>query len=113
MKEQNKGFRKVIFWLELVFIIMIPFVLGWYFTPTNILNSHSIYKVLEAIGFVGGILLPVGIPAGILGIAMADKMVQLRKPTVILSIINIVAGGFEIVMTMVMLCALVIGGLSV
>ena len=114
MKENNTVFDKIIFGLELTLFLVIPFVVWWSNTPTNILNSNSLFKLLETIGIWGsGIILFVGIPAGIIGIIKAKRMMKFRKTTIVLSIINLVAGSIEILMLLVVFCAVVFGGASV
>ena len=114
MKENNTVFDKIIFWLELAICLVIPFVVWWSNTPTNILNSNSLFKLLEIIGIGGsGIILLVGIPVGIIGIIKAKRMIKLRRTTFTLSIINLVAGSFEVFMLLLIFCAVVFGGVSV
>ena len=114
MKENNMVFDKIIFGLELALFLVIPFVVWWANTPTNILNSNSLFKLLETIGVLGsGIILLVGIPAGIIGIIMAKRMIKLRKTTFVLSIINLSSGIIEIGMIIAIFCAVVFGGVSV
>ena len=113
MKENNTIFNKMIFGLEILFVLIIPFVIWWSTTPTNVLNSHFLYKLLEIVGVVGCGLLPVGIPVGIIGIIMSKRMEQLRKSTLILSIINLSVGSIEILMLLALFCAVVLGGVSV
>ena len=113
MKENNTVFDKIIFGLELAICLVIPFVVWWSNTPTNVLNSHFLYKLLEIVGIVGCGLLPAGIPVGIIGIIMSKRMEQLRKSTLILSIINLAVGSIEILMLFVLFCAVVFGGVSV
>ena len=113
MKENNTVFDKIIFGLELAICLVIPFVIWWSNTPTNVLNSHFLYKLLEIVGIVGCGLLPAGIPVGIIGIIMSKRMEQLRKSTLILSIINLAVGSIEILMLFVLFCAVVFGGVSV
>ena len=114
MKDNNMVFGKIIFWLELILFLIIPFVIWWSSTPTNILNSNSLFKLLEIIGIGGsGIILLVGIPVGIIGIIRAKRMIKLRKTTFVLSIINLAAGSIEIIMLFVLFCAVVFGGVSV
>ena len=113
MKENNTVFDKIIFGLELAICLVIPFVVWWSNTPTNVLNSHFLYKLLEIVGIVGCGLLPAGIPVGIIGIIMSKRMEQLRKSTLILSIINLSVGSIEILMLLALFCAVVLGGVSV
>ena len=113
MKKTITIFSKIFFGLELAFVLVIPFVIWWSNTPTNVLNSHFLYKLLEIVGIVGSGLLPVGIPVGIMGIIMSKRMEQLRKSTLILSIINLSVGSIEILMLLVLFCAVVFGGASV
>ena len=114
MKENNTLFEKIIFWFELALFLVIPFVVWWSTTPTNVLNSSSLYKLLETVGIWGsGIFLLIGIPAGIIGIIKAKRMTKLKKITFVLSIINLVAGSVEVLILLLVFCAVVFGGVSV
>ena len=114
MKENNTLFEKVIFGFELALFLVIPFVVWWSTTPTNVLNSSSLYKLLETVGIWGsGIFLLIGIPAGIIGIIKSKRMTKLKKTTFVLSIINLVAGSVEVLMLLLVFCAVVFGGVSV
>ena len=114
MKKTIPIFSKIFFGLELAFVLVIPFVIWWSTTPTNVLNSNSLYKLLEAVGILGSdIILLIGIPAGIIGIIKARRMIKLRKTIFVLSIINLVAGSIEILMLLIIFCAVVFGGASV
>ena len=108
MKDNNMVFGKIIFLLELILFLIIPFDIWWSFTPTNILNSNSLFKLLEIIGIGGsGIILLVGIPVGIIGIIKAKRMIKLRKTTFVLSIINLAAGSIEILVLFALFCVVV------
>ena len=114
MKENNTVFDKIIFGLELAICLVIPFIVWWSNTPTNILNSNSLFKLLETIGLCGSaIILCVDIPVGIIGIIYAKRMTKLRKATIALSIINLVAGSIEVFMLLLIFCAVVFGGVTV
>ena len=113
MKKQLRFSARYFFGLELAFVLVIPFVIWWSTTPTNVLNSHFLYKLLGIVGVVGCGLLPAGIPVGIIGIIMSKRMEQLRKSTLILSIVNLSVGSIEILMLLVVFCAVVFGGASV
>ena len=113
MKKQLRFSARYFFGLELAFVLVIPFVIWWSTTPTNVLNSHFLYKLLGIVGVVGCGLLPAGIPVGIIGIIMSKRMEQLRKSTLILSIVNLSVGSIEILMLLVLLGAVVFGGASV
>ena len=113
MKEKNTVFSKIFFGLEFAFVSVIPFVIWWSTTPTNVLNSHFLYKLLEIVGVVGCGLLPAGIPVGIIGIIMSKRMEQFRKSTLILSIVNLSVGSIEILMLLAIFGAVVFGGASV
>ena len=114
MKENNTLFEKIIFGFELALFLVIPFVVWWSTTPTNVLNSGSLYKLLETVGIWGsGIFLLIGIPAGIIGIIKSKRMTKLKKTTFVLSIINLVAGSVEVLMLLLVFCAVVFGGASV
>ena len=114
MKENNTISNKVILGLELALFLAIPFVIWWSNTPTNILNSNSLFKLLETIGIWGsGIILLLGIPVGVIGISKAKRMIKLRKATFVLSTINLAAGSIELLMLLAVFCAVVFGGASV
>lgn len=114
MKEKNTVFDNIIFGLELAIFFLIPFVVWWSNTPTNILNSNSFYRLLETVGILGGgVIFIAGIPIGIIGIIRARRMIKLRKTTFVLSIINLVAGGIENLMSLIIFCAVIFWGASV
>ena len=114
MKDNNMVFGKTIFLLELILFLIIPFDIWWSSTPTNILNSNSLFKLLETIGIcASAIILCVDIPVGIIGIIYAKRMTKLRKATIVLSIINLVAGSIEVFMLLLIFCAVVFGGVTV
>ena len=114
MKENNTAFEKIIFGFELALFLVIPFVIWWSTTPTNVLNSNSLYKLLETVGIWGsGIFLLIGIPAGIIGIIRVKRMTKLKKTTFVLSIINLAAGSVEVLMLLLVFCAVMFGGVSV
>ena len=114
MKGSNTLFEKIVFLFELALFLVIPFVIWWSTTPTNVLNSSSLYKLLETVGIWGsGIFLLIGIPAGIIGIIKAKRMTKLKKTTFVLSIINLVAGSVEVFMLILIFCAAIFGGASV
>ena len=113
MKENNTIFNKIVFGLEIAFVLIIPFVVWWGSTPTNVLNSNSLFKLLEGVGVFGSGLLPLGIPVGILGIVKSKRMIKLRKTTIVLSIINLSAGIIVVLTMLILLCAVIFGGASV
>ena len=113
MKKQLRFSARYFLGLEFAFVLVIPFVIWWSTTPTNVLNSNSLYKLLEVVGVCGSALLPAGIPIGIIGIIMSKRMEQLRKSTLILSIVNLSVGSIEILMLLVLFGAVVFGGASV
>ncbi len=101
------------FWLELVLAIFIPFIIWWNMTPTNILNSNSLFGLLEHMGLTGCILLfLVGIPAGIIGIRKAKEMQKRKIATIVLSVLNLSAGIIEIGTLILILYAVIFGGVS-
>lgn len=99
--------------LEILFVLIIPFVIWWSATPTNVLNSNSLYKLLETVGVFGSGLLPVGMLVGIIGIIMSKRMIKLRRATIFLSIINLSAGIIEILMLILVFFSVIFGGVSV
>ena len=113
MKKQLRFSARCFLGLELALVLVIPFVIWWSTTPTNVLNSHFLYKLLEIVGIAGCGLLPAGIPVGIIGIIMSKRMEQLRKSTLILSIVNLSVGSIEILMLLAIFGAVVFGGASV
>lgn len=103
-----------IFGLELCLATIIPFIIGWSITPTNILNSNFLFGLLELIGIGGSIIiLFVGIPVGIIGIIKARRMEKLRIATITLSIVNLTASIIEMIMLISIFCLVVFGGISV
>ena len=113
MKENNMVLDKIIFWIELALFLILPFVVWWANTPTNILNSNYWFELLETIGILGSIILLAGMPVGIIGITKAKRMIKLRKTTLVLSIINLAVGSIEILIILAAFCAVVFGGASV
>ncbi len=114
MKENIKFFGKMMFGLEVAFVLIIPFVIWWSTTPTNILNSNTLFQLLEIIGVWGShLILFFGIPVGIFGIITAKRMIKLRNATIVLSIINLVTGSVEVIIMLVIFCAVAFGGVSV
>jgi len=103
-----------VLWLEAAFMSLIPFIVLWAATPTNILNSNFLFKQLEIIGICGsGAILFAGIPVGVVGLKKAKEMIRLRKTAITMSIINLFAAGIEILLLLSIFCAVVFGGASV
>ena len=76
--KDNTVSNKIIFWLEVGLVFVLPFVIWWGVTPTNVLNSSVQFKLLEKIGILGsGLILLAGIPVGIIGIIKAKRMTKL------------------------------------
>ena len=114
MHEKTRVLDKCIFGLEVAFALLIPFVIWWSTTPTNILNSSLMFKLLEAVGIGGSdLIMLTGIPVGIIGIIKAKGMKKLRKATVVLSIINLSAASIEIIILAAIFCAVIFGRASV
>lgn len=106
--------RKWPFLLQLPLAAVLPFVIWWSRTPTNILNSGPLWKLLEYVGIHGGALLFfAGIPVGILGLCAARKLRKLKTATIALSILNLAAGMIAVGMLVMVFCAVVFGGVSV
>ncbi len=113
MKKTGK-LAQALFWLELILAILIPFIVWWSMTPTNILNSNSMFRLLECVGSNGSILICfAGIPIGLIGIIKAKKMENLRIATIMLSLINLFAGIIEVGMLILIFCKVIFGGVSV
>ena len=114
MKESNTVFDKMILGIEVALLLLIPFVILWSNIPTNILNSNSLFKLLEPIGNLGrSLILLAEIPVGIIGIIKAKRMIKFRKATLAFSIIHLVAGSIVILGVIVLFCVVVFGGASV
>lgn len=97
----------LVFLLELVSALLIPFILWWKTTPTNVLNSSPLWESLEKVGIFGSVLFfCVGIPLGVVGLLMQKKMGALRIPTIIFSVFNIVAGALEVAVVALIIIAL-------
>ena len=110
IEQEAKHFGTVIFWIELILASIIPFVIWWANTPTNVLNSGHVWKGLEYVGVRGAfVLFFAGIPAGIIGIIISKKMISLRVPTLVLSILNLIAGFVEIAVLVLMFYAVLSG----
>ncbi|MBQ2734773.1 MAG: hypothetical protein IJF33_02975 [Clostridia bacterium] len=114
MIKNTKRPNTEIFWLELALAILIPFIICWTMIPTNILNSNSLFRLLESIGLCGSTLIFFfGIPVGIIGIIKAKGIEKRRIATIALSILNLSAGIIEIVMLILIFYAVVFRGASV
>ena len=111
--KNNIVFDKILFGTQLALFLVKPFVIWWSTTPTNILNSNYLFKLLEIVGIFGAAVTPLGIPAGIIGIIMAKRMIKFRNATLALSIINFGVGVIAIIGVLVLFCAVVFGGASV
>lgn len=112
MKErQYKGLW--VFIIELLFTCMIPIVAIWGFIPTSVLNSNVILKVFELLAVNSLIIMfLLGIPVGSMGIIMSRKMTALKKTTIVLSIINILAGLVGVVLLLLIFYAVVFKGIT-
>ena len=114
MKENNNIFDKIIFVSELILVLFIPLIIWSGTTPTNVLNSNSLFETLWDIAIFGsGLIFFIGIPVGIVGIINAKKMIKLRKITIALSIINLIAGIIEVFMLISIFYAVIVKGASV
>jgi len=101
------------FFLQMLPLAFLPFVVWWGSTPTNELFSSSYGMILESIGLKGLFVTLFGaLPIGVIGLVMLRKMSRLRIATRILSIFNIICGGIELGM-MVLLLYAVMNGASV
>ena len=99
MRKNSTVLDKALFGMQIALFLVKPFVIWWATTPTNILNSNSLFKLLEVVG--------------IIGIIMAKRMIKFRKATLVLSIINLAVGAVAIIMVLVILCAVLFGGATV
>ena len=103
-----------VFWLELALVAVIPFLILRSNTPTNVLNSNSLFKLLETIGLsASNLIFFIGIPAGIIGIILSRRLEKLRIATIVLSGLNLTAGLIEVVALILIFCITVFGGASV
>lgn len=111
--KQNTNKVSVIFWLELLVLIMIPFIIIWGLIPTNVLNSNFLLKYFETFGLICSILiLLVGMPIGIIGIKKAKEMEKFKISTISLSVINITAGIVEFIVLILIFVYVIFGGVS-
>ena len=113
MKENIECPDTRVFWSELKLALTIPFIVSWSMIPTNKLNTYLLLKLLEIIGFCGGVLmLFLGIPVGINGIRKAKRTGKLKAATITLSILNLSAGIIEAAALIAVFCAVVFGEVS-
>ena len=102
------------FWFELVLTSFIPFIVWWSLTPTNILNSSFLFGLLEIIGLWGStIIFFAGIPLGICGICKAKNAGKFKIPMIVLSIVNLSVGIFEVAILILIFYKVAFCGLSV
>ena len=114
MKKTENIAPRTLFWLELILATFIPFIIWWSMTPTNILNSSFLFGLLECIGLSGSALIFfAGIPIGLAGIKKAKELGKCRIPTIVLSLINLSTGIFEVGMLILILCMVGLGRVSV
>ena len=112
--KKARNIATILFAAELIFVIFIPFIVWWRITPTNVLNSNSMFKLLESVGLTGSsLILFAGIPVGLIGVIKAKKLENLRTLTIVLSIINLSAGIIEVGLLVLIFCMAVFGGISV
>lgn len=112
-KTENKA-QRILFWIELILVMFIPFVVWWSVTPTNILHSDFLFGLLECIGLSGSVLIFfAGIPIGLIGIRKTKGSGKQRVPVIALSIANLSAGIIEVFMLIFIFCMVVLGGVSV
>ena len=113
MLKNKKFSTQIVFWLEFALALVIPIIICWSTTSTKVLNSNLLFKLLEGAGICGSILmLLAGIPVGVFGIIKAKRMERLRNATIILSILNIIAGLIEILIPVLIFYAVVFRGIS-
>lgn len=113
MTKNTKNGNISTFWLEFILAVFIPFTIWWSMTPTNVLNSSSLFGLLEHIGIGGSVLIFfVGIPVGIIGIRKAKEMQKRKIATIVLSVMNLSAGIVEVGTFILTFCAAIFGGVS-
>jgi len=106
MPKDTKKTSSITFWLELILASVIPFIILWSTTPTNVLNSSSLWMSLESFGLYGATaIFFAGIPFGIKGIKESKNLGKLRIPTLVLSILNLTAGIIEVAIMILLLVA--------
>ncbi len=114
MTKKTELTNTIIFWLELILAVLVPFIICWSVTSTNVLNSNFPLKLLELIGVIGSvIMLFAGIPVGIIGILTTKRMKKMRTATIVLSILNLSIGIIEIAILTLIFCAVIFKGISV
>lgn len=114
MTKKTELTNTIIFWLELILAVLVPFIICWSVTSTNVLNSNFPLKLLELIGVIGSvIMLFAGIPVGIIGILTTKRTKKMRTATIVLSILNLSIGMIEIAILTLIFCAVIFKGISV
>ena len=114
-EKQNQKPSPVLwpFWLELVPFAILPFVIWWSTTPTNVLHAASWGRLLESVGIFGTVLLYITeIPIGIIGLTASKKMTTLRLTTKLLSIAHLALGAIMAAGTLLLIGLILFGGLS-
>ena len=104
----------IIFLFELILALMIPFIACALTLSPKEEYSNALLGLIAVIGRSGSLLLLLfGIPLGTVGIIFARKAKKLRIATIALSILNLLVGIIEVVILILIICAVVFGGLRV
>ena len=116
-QEKNTNNTKWPFVIQIPTVVFLPVIMRWSTTPTNVLNASTDGKTLEEIGMLGAAyIFFISLPIGIIGKKYArkhpERLGKLAVPTKVLSIVNILAGAFEIGLLVYLFVAVVFGGLS-
>lgn len=92
MRKSMKNNFIWVFMLELIFLIFLAFELYIGSVPTNVLNTKEWYLIFSPYQIHLSFARLFGsIPVGVLGIVFAKRTGRLRIPTIIASVINILA----------------------
>lgn len=100
--------------LEWICAAGIPVIIFWCLTPTNILNSGPLWKMLEYAGLALAVfILFAGIPVGVKGLKAAKKTQASKAVDFVLPILSLTAGIIELGALILIFCAVLFGGVSV
>lgn len=99
------------FLLQFPILFSLPFVIWYINTPTNVFHTNPWGELSTAVAYIcAAIISFCGLPVGIGGLIYSKEYQQLRIPTRILSIINIVIGSLPWIGLIILFCAILFFG---
>ena len=111
--QENAANRLSLLVMEAICAAGIPLIIWWCMTPTNVLNSSPLWKLLEGIGSAcTAFILFAGIPVGIAGIRAAKKAENPKASAFVLPVLSLIAGMIEVGALSLIFCAVVFGGVT-